>query len=190
MVLLIDNYDSFVYNLYQYVGEITNDVTVVRNDEITIEKIHELNPTHIILSPGPGHPKDSNVCLDIIRELDTSYPILGVCLGHQAIGYSYGGRITYASEVLHGKTDYIKVLKDDTILEGIVSIEVGRYHSLVIDPNQYGTELDVLAISTDGEIMAVKHKKKNVFGLQFHPESILTDKGKHILKNFLKVGRI
>ena len=189
MVLLIDNYDSFVYNLYQYIGELQPNITVVRNDEITIELIQDLQPSHIVLSPGPGHPKDSNICLDIIKHLGPIYPILGVCLGHQAIGYVYGETITYAKEVLHGKTDTILINANDPIFSGYENLEVARYHSLVIDPTRSGNQLDVLATSSDGEIMAVKHKIYNTYGLQFHPESILTKNGKQLLKNFLKVGR-
>lgn len=190
MVLLIDNYDSFVYNLYQYIGELNGEVKVVRNDQITIDLIKELNPSHIVLSPGPGHPKTANICLDIIEELDDTYPILGVCLGHQVIGYKYGSNITYAETVLHGKTDTITLHKNKSILDGCDNLQVARYHSLVIDKDNVSDNLDILATSTDGEIMAVKHKTKHVYGLQFHPESILTNNGKQILTKFLEVRYI
>lgn len=188
MILLIDNYDSFVYNLYQYLGEINPDVSVYRNDEITLEAIKFMDPTHIVLSPGPGHPKDTNICLDIIKELGPGYPILGVCLGHQAIGYAYDSKIAYAKNVLHGKKDTITIGKETDLLNGSPSFEAARYHSLVIDESQVGEALDIVATSSDGEIMAVKHKKYHVYGLQFHPESILTFSGKKIINKFLKVG--
>ena len=161
---------------------------VYRNDEITIQKITELNPSHIVLSPGPGHPKESNICLDIIKELDKHYPILGVCLGHQAIGYAYQSDITYAKEVLHGKKDTIYIDTKDQLFSGINTLEAARYHSLVINPTSVSDNLTVLASTKDGEIMAIKHKNHNVYGLQFHPESILTSNGKEIIQNFLKVG--
>ncbi|MFW6298944.1 MAG: anthranilate synthase component II [Bacillota bacterium] len=190
MILLIDNYDSFVYNLYQYLGEIDPDIRVYRNDQITIETIKTLDPSHIVLSPGPGHPKDTHICLDIIRDLEADYPILGVCLGQQAIGYVHGSDIDYSKEVLHGKKSPIIIENSDSILKGIESLEAARYHSLVINKHKLSPQLEVLARSEDGEIMAIKHKQYPVYGLQFHPESILTNQGRQIIKNFLKVGRL
>ncbi len=187
MILLIDNYDSFVYNLYQYIGEINPNLIVKRNDEITIKEIRELSPSHIILSPGPGHPKNSNICLDIVRELGSEYPILGVCLGHQAIAYVYDSEITYAKELKHGKQDDVSIIKQDQLFKGVNNLKAARYHSLVVSEN-ISNQLEVLAQTKDNEIMAIKHSLYNVYGLQFHPESILTNYGMTILKNFLEVS--
>lgn len=185
MILLIDNYDSFSYNLYQLIGEVTPDIKVSRNDKITLEEIGELNPDAIILSPGPGKPKDAGICIDVVREFSGKIPILGVCLGHQSICEAFGGEISYAKRLMHGKSSIIE-LNNDYIFKGLDSkITVGRYHSLSLMENTLPDELEIISKSCDdGEIMAVKHKQYNVYGLQFHPESILTPDGLKIIKNF------
>lgn len=184
MILLIDNYDSFSYNLYQLIGQIDDDINVFRNDKITLDKISRLNPSMIVLSPGPGRPEDAGLCIDIVKEFYDKIPILGVCLGHQSICMAFGGVISYASELMHGKSSIIS-LSDDLIFEGLdKEITVGRYHSLSLKDETLPKELEVIARSDDGEVMAVKHEKFNVYGLQFHPESILTPDGLSILTNF------
>lgn len=184
MILLIDNYDSFSYNLYQLIGQIDEDINVFRNDKITLDEISELNPSMIVLSPGPGRPEDAGICIDIVKEFYDKIPILGVCLGHQSICMAFGGVISYASELMHGKSSIVS-LSDDLIFKGLdKEITVGRYHSLSLKDETLPKELKVIARSDDGEIMAVKHEKFNVYGLQFHPESILTPDGLSILTNF------
>lgn len=184
MILLIDNYDSFSYNLYQLIGQIDDDIKVFRNDKITLDEISELNPSMIVLSPGPGRPEDAGICIDIVKEFYDKIPILGVCLGHQSICMAFGGVISYASELMHGKSSIVS-LSDDLIFKGLdKEITVGRYHSLSLKDETLPKELKVIARSDDGEIMAVKHEKFNVYGLQFHPESILTPVGLSILTNF------
>lgn len=187
MILLIDNYDSFSYNLYQLIGQIDDDINVFRNDKITLDEISRLNPSMIVLSPGPGRPEDAGLCIDIVKEFYDKIPILGVCLGHQSICMAFGGVISYASELMHGKSSIIS-LSDDLIFKGLnKEITVGRYHSLSLKDKTLPKELKVIARSDDGEIMAVKHEKFNVYGLQFHPESILTPDGLSILTNFSKL---
>lgn len=187
MILLIDNYDSFSYNLYQLIGQIDEDINVFRNDKITLDEISRLNPSMIVLSPGPGRPEDAGLCIDIVKEFYDKIPILGVCLGHQSICMAFGGVISYASELMHGKSSIIS-LSDDLIFKGLnKEITVGRYHSLSLKDKTLPKELKVIARSDDGEIMAVKHEKFNVYGLQFHPESILTPDGLSILTNFSKL---
>ena len=184
MILLIDNYDSFSYNLYQLIGQIDDDINVFRNDKITLDEISRLNPSIIVLSPGPGRPEDAGICIDIVKEFYDKIPILGVCLGHQSICMAFGGVISYASELMHGKSSIIS-LSDDLIFKGLdKEITVGRYHSLSLKDETLPKELKLIARSDDGEIMAVKHEKFNVYGLQFHPESILTPDGLSILTNF------
>lgn len=184
MILLIDNYDSFSYNLYQLIGQIDDDINVFRNDKITLDEISKLNPSMIVLSPGPGRPEDAGICIDVVKEFYDKIPILGVCLGHQSICMAFGGVISYASELMHGKSSIIS-LSDDLIFKGLnKEITVGRYHSLSLKDETLPKELKVIARSDDGEIMAVKHEKFNVYGLQFHPESILTPDGLSILTNF------
>ncbi len=186
MILIIDNYDSFSYNLYQVIGEINRNVKVIKNDELTVEEIDELAPTHIILSPGPKRPKDAGVCLEVIKKLHTKYPILGVCLGHQAICESFGATIGYAKEVMHGKQSKI-ITRTSSIFKGVTGeILVARYHSLAALESTMPSELSVTAITEDHEIMAVEHIKYPIFGVQFHPESILTPCGKTLIKNFLE----
>lgn len=186
MVLLIDNYDSFVYNLYQYIGSIDDSVKVYRNDAITIDEIRKLNPTHIVLSPGPKAPKDAGICVELIRELYREYPILGICLGHQAIGEAFGANIVYAKELFHGK--YSMIEHDGTgIFEGMDNpCRVARYHSLAVEEKTLSDEFIIKAKTDDGEIMAIEHKKYPLIGLQFHPESIYTQKGIVLIENFLK----
>ena len=191
MILLIDNYDSFSYNLFQLIGKINPDIQVSRNDKITIEEISDLNPECIILSPGPGKPENAGICIDIVREFHDKVPILGVCLGHQAICVAFGGEISHARRLMHGKSSDIS-LDYDFIFKGLPSeINVGRYHSLSLVEDTLPDELEIISKARDDrEIMAVKHKDYNVYGLQFHPESILTPDGLTIMENFLeKVNR-
>jgi anthranilate synthase component 2 len=187
LILLIDNYDSFTYNLYQYIGEIYLDVKVARNDEISIDDIRKMNLEGIVLSPGPGVPENAGICVEVIKEFGDKIPILGICLGHQAIGYAYGGQVIRANIVKHGKTSKI-VHNDNKLFKQIDSvISVMRYHSLIVDENTLPRVLAVTAKSLDdGAVMALKHKKHEVYGLQFHPESIFTEHGKDIIKNFLE----
>ncbi len=188
MILLIDNYDSFVYNLYQLIGRFDNDILVKRNDDITLDEISTLSPDAIILSPGPGKPVDAGLCIDIVKEFYNSIPILGVCLGHQAICSAFGGEISHAKRLVHGKSSDIS-LNNDLIFESLESeITVGRYHSLSLIESTLPEELEILSKSLDdGEIMVVKHKEYPVYGFQFHPESILTPDGYILIKNFLDV---
>ena len=187
MILLIDNYDSFVYNLYQYIGSINPDIKVVRNNEITIEEIEKLNPEKIILSPGPGKPSDAGICIDVVKNFAGKIPIFGVCLGHQAICEAYGATVSYAKELMHGKQSEIEIDVDCPIFEGLnKKIVVGRYHSLAAIKETLPKNLMVSAISSDDEVMAVYDKEKNVYGVQFHPESVLTPDGYTIIKNFLR----
>lgn len=191
MILLIDNYDSFSYNLFQLIGEVTPDIKVSRNDKITVEEIEDLNPDAIILSPGPGRPENAGICMDIVKEFHEKIPILGVCLGHQAICAAFGGKISHAKRLMHGKSSKIS-LEYDFLFVGLPSeITVGRYHSLSLVEQSLPDCLEIISKSKDdGEIMAVKHKQYNIYGLQFHPESILTPDGITIVQNYIdKVNR-
>ncbi len=186
MILLIDNYDSFSYNLYQLIGEINPDIKVVRNDELRICDIEKLAPSHIIISPGPGRPIDAGICEDVIAHFAGKIPILGVCLGHQAICETFGADITYAKELMHGKQSVVSLDDSNKIFSGLPKeIKVARYHSLAADKMSLPSNLKVIATAEDGEIMAVKHKDYEIYGLQFHPESILTAEGKEIIGNFI-----
>lgn len=187
MILLIDNYDSFSYNLYQLIGEINPDIMVVRNDKITLEEISDLNPECIILSPGPGKPENAGICIDVVKTFYDKIPILGVCLGHQAICEAFGGKISHASRLMHGKSSKIS-LDYDYLFKGLPSeISVGRYHSLSLVRDTLPDCLDIISkAKDDGEVMAVKHESYSVYGLQFHPESILTPGGLTIIRNFLE----
>lgn len=187
MILLIDNYDSFSYNLYQLIGEINPDIMVVRNDKITLEEISDLNPECIILSPGPGKPENAGICIDVVKTFYDKIPILGVCLGHQAICEAFGGKISHASRLMHGKSSKIS-LNYDYLFKGLPSeISVGRYHSLSLVRDTLPDCLDIISkAKDDGEVMAVKHESYSVYGLQFHPESILTLDGLTIIRNFLE----
>ncbi len=190
MILLIDNYDSFSYNLYQLVGELNPDLKVIRNDECTVEEIRAMKPEAVILSPGPGRPADAGICIEVVKTLAGEIPILGVCLGHQAICEAYGGTVSYAKQIMHGKTSVIKPDPESPIFAGLgEAIQVARYHSLAAVGETLPEQLKITARTKDGEVMAVEDKKKSVYGLQFHPESVLTPQGKKILKNFLEVTR-
>jgi anthranilate synthase component II len=187
LILIIDNYDSFTYNLYQYIGEIYKDIKVIRNDEITVEDISKMNLEGIILSPGPGVPEKAGICVEVIKEFAGKIPILGICLGHQAIGYAYGGKIIRAQVVKHGKTSMIKHQGDKLFKSIKNEFNVMRYHSLVVDKNTFPEELLVTSKSLDDDVvMSMKHKQYEVYGVQFHPESIFTEQGKDIIKNFLE----
>lgn len=185
MILLIDNYDSFSYNLYQLIGGIDPDVKVVRNDDLTVEEISALAPSHIVISPGPGRPADAGVIEPLVLAAG-NIPVLGVCLGHQAICEAFGGKIGYASRLMHGKRSEVTV-RTDGIFQGLPErFGVARYHSLAADPASLPDCLEVTARTDDGEIMAVRHRTLPVFGVQFHPESILTEHGEAMLRNFLR----
>ncbi len=188
MIILIDNYDSFSYNLYQLVGMINPDIKVIRNDEYTCEEIEAMNPDKIIISPGPGRPCDAGICEDAIRYFAGKVPILGVCLGHQAICEAFGATITYAKRLMHGKMSVANIDTNTKVFRGLgPRIEVARYHSLAAAGDTIPAELDIIAKTDDDEVMAVKHKDYEIYGLQFHPESILTPKGQIILSNFLSI---
>lgn len=190
MVLLIDNYDSFSYNLYQLIGTLDENIKVVRNDELTVDEIEEYKPDYIVLSPGPGRPSEAGICTEVVRRLGASVPILGICLGHQAICEAYGGIVSYAKELMHGKQSVVALDTESPIFKGLnKNIKVARYHSLAAIRESLPEELKVTARTYDGEVMALQHTKYKVYGLQFHPESILTEEGKAIIENFLKEGR-
>lgn len=187
MILLIDNYDSFSYNVYQMVGSVNPDMKVVRNDELTIEEIEALSPSHIIISPGPGKPRDAGICEEVIRHFQGRIPILGICLGHQAICEVYGAAITYARELMHGKQSVATLEQNSRLFAGMErQITVARYHSLAADPDTLPECLRITATTEDGEIMAVQHREYPVYGVQFHPESVLTPQGRAVIENFLK----
>ena len=187
MILLIDNYDSFSYNLYQMLGAIEPDIRVIRNDELTVEEIEALHPERIILSPGPGRPENAGVIIDVVRQLDSKIPILGVCLGHQAICAAYGAKITYAKRLMHGKQSNVTFDTESPLFKGMNSTGlVARYHSLAADADTIPSFLKVTSVTEDGEIMAIQHKEYPVFGVQFHPESIMTPSGNIMLSNFIK----
>ena len=187
MILLIDNYDSFSYNLYQLVGEINPDIRVIRNDEMTVEEIENLSPEKIIISPGPGKPEDAGICIDVIKRFAGKVPILGVCLGHQAICKAFGAAVSHAKSIMHGKESVIKTDTSSLIFKGLPkNITVARYHSLAAVDSTMPDCLKITATSDDGEIMAVEHRHFPVYGLQFHPESIMTPDGMTMLRNFMK----
>ena len=190
MILLIDNYDSFTYNLYQYLGELGERIIVKRNDELTISEIKEMNPEAIVISPGPGRPEEAGNCVKVIQQLHTSFPILGICLGHQAIGYSFGAKITKAEKIMHGKVSEIRHQNKAIFQSFPQNLKVMRYHSLVIQKDTLPAQFEVLATSTDDdEIMAIKHRDYPLYGMQFHPESIGTEAGSRLLKQFLREMR-
>ncbi len=185
MILLIDNYDSFAYNLYQYIGTFTDDVQVVRNDKLTVEDVKALHPEKIVLSPGPKTPNDAGICLDLVREFYDKVPMLGVCLGHQTIGAALGGHVIHAANLLHGKQSVIEHAGEG-IFSGVPSpIKVARYHSLSLEKETLPECFEILAYADDGEIMAMRHREYPVVGLQFHPESIYTQYGKRMVENFV-----
>jgi anthranilate synthase/aminodeoxychorismate synthase-like glutamine amidotransferase len=186
VILVIDNYDSFTYNLVQFMGELGAEIQVARNDQITLDEIRALAPSHIVISPGPGDPDDGGISLDVIRTFGAETPLLGVCLGHQCIGQAYGGVVKRAPRLMHGKTSMI-YHKGDTLFNGMPSpFEATRYHSLIVEEGTLPDSLTVTAFTEQGEIMAVRHKSHPVVGVQFHPESILTKFGKRMLQNFLE----
>ena len=188
MILLIDNYDSFSYNLYQYVGEIEPDIKVIRNDELTVEEIRDLKPDRIILSPGPGRPEDAGVIIQVARELGKSIPVLGVCLGHQAICAAFGATVTYARELMHGKQSDVSFDPACPLFRGCPdTAPVARYHSLAANPDTIPDCLLVTARTAAGEVMAVQHRDYPIYGVQFHPESIMTPDGKTMLRNFINL---
>ena len=187
MILLIDNYDSFSYNLFQLIGEIEPDIKIIRNDEMTIEEIKKLNPSRIILSPGPGRPEDAGIIIEAVKTLGRDIPVLGVCLGHQAICAAFGTTVTYAKELMHGKQSIVKFDTDCPLFKGCPdAAPVARYHSLAADADTIPKCLKTTALTADGEVMAVQHKEYPIYGVQFHPESIMTPEGKQMLYNFIK----
>lgn len=188
MIVLIDNYDSFSYNLYQLVGELNPNIEVVRNDALSVAELEAMQPEAIILSPGPGRPADAGICEEVALKLTGKVPILGVCLGHQAICETFGGVVTYAKELMHGKSSMAKVDTECPIFKGLPEeVRVARYHSLAAEEDALPECLQVIARTADREVMAVKHREYPTYGLQFHPESILTPEGRTMLKNFLDI---
>lgn len=186
MILVIDNYDSFTYNLVQYLGSLGAEVDVVRNDQTTVEAVRVMNPSQVVISPGPGTPDDGGISLDVISELGAEIPILGVCLGHQCIGQAYGGVVSRAERLMHGKTSTV-YHKHDALFTGIPSpFEATRYHSLIVEEEGLPQSLQITAFTEDGEIMAMRHREHPVVGVQFHPESILTTYGMRMLRNFME----
>lgn len=187
MILLIDNYDSFAYNLYQFIGEINPDIRVIRNDELTVDEIRALHPERIILSPGPGRPEDAGVIMDVARELGSEIPVLGVCLGHQAICAAFGGTVTYAKELMHGKQSETTFDVGSKLFHDCpAQAPVARYHSLAVDEDTLPECLKVTARTVEGEVMAVEHREYPIYGLQFHPESIMTPDGKQMIAAFIR----
>ena len=186
MILMIDNYDSFTFNIVQYLEQMGEDVVVFRNDKVTVDRIDKLKPQMIFLSPGPGTPRDAGITVDVVREFHKTIPIMGICLGHQSIGYAFGGEIVRAGRIMHGKVSPVHH-DGRTIFAGLPDpFTAGRYHSLVVRPETLPSCLEVSARTAEGEIMGLRHKEYLVEGIQFHPESVLTPQGKRILRNFLK----
>ena len=186
MILMIDNYDSFTFNIVQYLEQMGEDVVVFRNDKVTVDRIDKLKPQVIFLSPGPGTPRDAGVTVDVVREFHKTIPIMGICLGHQSIGYAFGGEIVRAGRIMHGKVSPVHH-DGRTIFAGLPDpFTAGRYHSLVVRPGTLPSCLEVSARTAEGEIMGLRHKEYPVEGIQFHPESVLTPQGKRILRNFIK----
>ena len=188
MILLIDNYDSFSYNLYQLIGSINPDIKVIRNDELSIEEIKALSPDKIIISPGPGRPENAGIIIDVVKELGKNFSILGVCLGHQAICSAFGAKITYAKQLMHGKQSIATLDTNSPLFKNCSeNSPVAHYHSLSADNDTMPDCLKITAVTDDGEIMAVQHKEYNIFGVQFHPESIMTPQGSKMLENFINL---
>ena len=188
MIVLIDNYDSFSYNLYQLVGTLNSNIRVIRNDELTVAQVRGLHPSHVILSPGPGYPRDAGICIEAAKSLGGDIRILGVCLGHQAICEAYGATISHAKELMHGRQSMVSVKAACPLFQGLMPwIPAGRYHSLAARRATLPHALRVVAETDDGEVMAVQHETLPVYGLQFHPESILTPDGAKILSNFIRL---
>ncbi len=191
MILLIDNYDSFSYNLYQLIGEICSDIKVIRNDEMSVSEIEKLAPERIIISPGPGRPEDAGIIVEAAKTVCRKIPTLGVCLGHQAICSAYGATITYAKKLMHGKQSTISFSENCSLFRGIdKNAPVARYHSVAADPETIPDCLEVTAVADDGEVMAVQHRDYPIFGVQFHPESIMTPDGKIMLANFINLNGV
>lgn len=188
MIILIDNYDSFSYNLYQLIGSVEPDIRVIRNDDCTVEEIEAMKPEAIILSPGPGRPKDAGICIEAIRYFKGKIPIFGVCLGHQAICEAFGATVGYAKELMHGKKKEIEKNGKGRLFEGMPEhFPAARYHSLAVEKETLPKELVVTARCEDGEVMAVEHEKYDIFGVQFHPESVMTPNGRQMIENFMEV---
>jgi anthranilate synthase component 2 len=188
MIVIIDNYDSFSYNLYQLIGVLEPDIQVIRNDAIEVPELAELHPSAIILSPGPGTPDDAGICEEVVTKFSGHVPILGVCLGHQAICEAFGAKIVHASQVMHGKTSQVTFTGDSPLFKGIPEpCTVGRYHSLAVDPSTLPDCLQAIARTRMGEVMAVQHVQDPTYGMQFHPESVLTPNGKQMLQNFITI---
>jgi len=187
MLILIDNYDSFTYNVYHYLTELNASVKIYRNDKISTKEIKSLKPQAIILSPGPCTPNEAGICLELINEVKEDFPILGICLGHQSIGQAFKGSIIKCSEIMHGKIDKIKHYNHPLFRNIENNFKATRYHSLIIDRNSLSTDFDIIAENDKKIIMGIAHKKLPIYGLQFHPESIGTNEGKTILKNFLEI---
>jgi anthranilate synthase/aminodeoxychorismate synthase-like glutamine amidotransferase len=186
MILMIDNYDSFTFNIVQYLGQMGEDVRVYRNDKITLEEINRFNPQAIFLSPGPRSPREAGITVEVIRNFYTSVPIMGICLGHQSIGFAFGGEVVRAERIMHGKTSMVRH-DGKTIFAGLPNpFSAGRYHSLIVKRETLPDCLEISAETEEGEIMGLRHKQYPVEGIQFHPESVLTPQGKRIIKNFLK----
>lgn len=189
MILLIDNYDSFTYNLFQQLGTFHQDIKVVRNDAISLEEIADLKPEAIIISPGPGRPEDAGICMDAIQQFHSTIPILGICLGHQAIAAAFGGEIIAAKEIMHGKMSSVTHRENEVFINLPKKIEVMRYHSLAVESHTLPSCFSIEAETADDEIMAISHKEHTVVGIQFHPESIGTHDGNIIIRNFLQMAR-
>lgn len=190
MILLIDNYDSFSYNLVQYIGSVEPDMKVIRNDAYSIEQIEEMHPEAIVISPGPGRPEDAGICMEAIRYFKDKVPVLGGCLGHQAICTAFGGVVSYAKKLMHGKTSQAELTGKSPLFEGLKSpVQVARYHSLAAKKDSLPPELIITAQTEDGEIMAVQHRDYPVYGVQFHPESVLTPEGLKIIQNFVNIAK-
>ena len=187
MIVMIDNYDSFTYNLVQYLGELDADIRVFRNDETDADEIDALSPDYIIISPGPGTPDDAGISKEVVQELGPKYPTLGICMGHQCIGEAFGGKVVRAPRLMHGKTSPIYHYKHP-LFEGVPSpFEATRYHSLIVEEDGLPEELEIIAFTKEGEVMGVRHREHPIYGLQFHPESILTSFGKQIIRNYISL---
>ena len=190
MIYLIDNYDSFSYNLYQLIGSIDQNIRVIRNDEMTVEALEELKPTAIILSPGPGRPEDAGICIDVVKKFANTASILGVCLGHQAICKAFGATVSYAKQMMHGKQSNTILDLNSPLFKGCENeTMVARYHSLAVVEDTLPDCLQITAKTVEGEIMAVKHRDYRIYGVQFHPESIMTPEGCKIIRNFLEITK-